>query len=142
MTVAKQSKEAIRPKLIVVLVAGVLAGLAQDALAAETNEAQSVIVTGTRSLKRTVADSEAPVDILTAKDLQASGSSELGEALNRLLPSLNFPRPAVADGTFCHASGNCAACPDQTLVLVNVKRLYRRGYGRTALPVGSPHLLI
>lgn len=126
MTVAKQSKEAIRPKLIVVLVAGVLAGLAQDALAAaETNEAQSVIVTGTRSLKRTVADSEAPVDILTAKDLQASGSSELGEALNRLLPSLNFPRPAVADGTSATRPAQLRGLsPDQTLVLVNGKRLH------------------
>lgn len=87
--------------------------------------AQNVIVTGTRSVKRTVADSEAPIDVLTSKDLQATGSQDLGTVLSRLLPSLNFPRPAVADGTSAIRPAQLRGLsPDQTLVLVNGKRLH------------------
>ena len=90
---------------------------------AEFSQADSVIVTGTRSIKRTVSDSEAPVDVLTSKDLQASGSNELASVLSRLLPSLNFPRPAVADGTSASRPAQLRGLsPDQTLVLVNGKR--------------------
>ncbi|MFZ6773778.1 TonB-dependent receptor plug domain-containing protein [Undibacterium sp. SXout7W] len=88
-----------------------------------TEQANQVIVTGTRSLKRTISDSEAPVDILTAKDLQSTGSAELATALSRLLPSLNFPRPAVTDATSAARPAQLRGLsPDQTLVLVNGKR--------------------
>ncbi|MBC3932150.1 TonB-dependent receptor plug domain-containing protein [Undibacterium curvum] len=87
------------------------------------NDAAQVIVTGTRSVKRTVSDSEAPIDVLSNKDLQNTGSLELGTALTKLLPSLNFPRPAVADGTSSNRPAQLRGLsPDQTLVLVNGKR--------------------
>ncbi|MFZ6757168.1 TonB-dependent receptor plug domain-containing protein [Undibacterium sp. Ji50W] len=86
-------------------------------------QSDTVIVTGTRSIKRTVSDSEAPIDILTSKDLQSTGSGELAAVLSRLLPSLNFPRPAVADGTSASRPAQLRGLsPDQTLVLVNGKR--------------------
>lgn len=89
----------------------------------DTTPASTVIVTGTRSIKRTVSDSEAPVDILTSRDLQSTGSGELATVLSRLLPSLNFPRPAVADGTSASRPAQLRGLsPDQTLVLVNGKR--------------------
>src|SRR5450830_1465364 len=84
---------------------------------------QAVIVTGTRSLNRTVTDSEAPIDIFTSKDLQTTGATDIGSALNRLLPSLNFPSPAVADATSANRPAQLRGLsPDQTLVLVNGKR--------------------
>lgn len=117
------------PRRSISLVIGALfSGLVAPASAvyaqqAEIAAADTVIVTGTRSIKRTVSDSEAPVDILTSKDLQASGTGELGTALSRLLPSLNFPRPAVADGTSASRPAQLRGLsPDQTLVLVNGKR--------------------
>lgn len=115
-----------RPRVLAVLIASICAGIVLPASAQQQDDAtQNVIVTGTRALKRTVSDSEAPVDVLTAKDLQASGSTELGDALNRLLPSLNFPRPAVADGSSAVRPAQLRGLsPDQTLVLVNGKRLH------------------
>ncbi|MFZ6656334.1 TonB-dependent receptor plug domain-containing protein [Undibacterium sp. TJN19] len=107
------------------LVAAVFSAFTAQAQAQQTDatQAESVIVTGTRSIKRTVSDSEAPIDILTAKDLQSTGSGELATVLSRLLPSLNFPRPAVADGTSASRPAQLRGLsPDQTLILVNGKR--------------------
>ena len=82
-----------------------------------------VIVTGTRVTDRTVAESLSPIDIITPEALQATGTTELATALSRALPSLNFPRPAITDGTSAIRPAQLRGlAPDQVLVLVNGKR--------------------
>ena len=82
-----------------------------------------VIVTGTRVTDRTVAESTSPIDIITPEALQATGTTELATALSRVLPSLNFPRPAVTDGTSAIRPAQLRGlAPDQVLVLVDGKR--------------------
>ncbi len=82
-----------------------------------------IIVTGTRVTDRTVAESQSPIDIITPETLQATGTTELATALARALPSLNFPRPAVTDGTSAIRPAQLRGLsPDQVLVLVNGKR--------------------
>ena len=66
---------------------------------ARTSTLDTLIVTGTRVTDRTVAESQSPIDIIGAEALQATGTTELATALARALPSLNFPRPALTDGT-------------------------------------------
>ncbi|RZA34176.1 MAG: TonB-dependent receptor, partial [Lysobacteraceae bacterium] len=83
----------------------------------------TVIVTGTRVADRTVAESQSPIDIITPEALQATGTTELATALARALPSLNFPRPAVTDGTSAIRPAQLRGLsPDQVLILVNGKR--------------------
>lgn len=83
----------------------------------------TVIVTGTRVSDRTVAESQSPIDIITAEALQSTGTTELATALSRALPSLNFPRPALTDGTSAIRPAQLRGlAPDQVLVLVNGKR--------------------
>lgn len=83
----------------------------------------TLIVTGTRVSDRTVAESASPIDIITAESLSATGTTELATALSRALPSLNFPRPAVTDGTSAIRPAQLRGlAPDQVLVLVNGKR--------------------
>jgi len=83
----------------------------------------TVIVTGTRVADRTVAESQSPIDIITPEALQSTGTSELATALSRALPSLNFPRPALTDGTSGIRPAQLRGLsPDQVLVLVNGKR--------------------
>lgn len=83
----------------------------------------TVIVTGTRVADRTVAESQSPIDIITPEALQATGTTELATALARALPSLNFPRPAMADGTSGVRPAQLRGLsPDQVLILVNGKR--------------------
>ncbi|KAF1715263.1 TonB-dependent receptor [Pseudoxanthomonas yeongjuensis] len=87
------------------------------------NTLDTVIVTGTRVSDRTVAESQSPIDIITPEALQATGTTELATALARALPSLNFPRPAITDGTSGVRPAQLRGLsPDQVLVLVNGKR--------------------
>ena len=97
---------------------------AQDAPARATaNTLDTVIVTGTRVADRTVAESQSPIDIITPEALQSTGTTELATALARALPSLNFPRPALTDGTSGIRPAQLRGLsPDQVLVLVNGKR--------------------
>lgn len=111
-----------------------LALLLADAASAQTTpapapgasaspELERVVVTGTRRANRTLAESESPVDVLTARDLQASGSTELATVLAQLLPSLNFPRPSVTDASDAVRPAQLRGLsPDQTLVLIDGKR--------------------
>ena len=101
------------------------AALAQDRETPEqrTSTLDTLIVTGTRVADRTVAESSSPIDIITPETLQATGTTELATALSRALPSLNFPRPAVTDGTSAIRPAQLRGlAPDQVLVLVNGKR--------------------
>jgi iron complex outermembrane receptor protein len=110
--------------------AATLTLLAQAALAQEAASttpaaqgAQSVVVTGTRRSNRTVADSESPIDVLTTRDLQATGAPDLGTVLSQLLPSFNDPRPSVTDASDAVRAVNLRGLsPDQTLVLIDGKR--------------------
>ncbi len=89
----------------------------------DTKTLETMIVTGTRASDRTVAESTAPIDIITPEVLQSTGTSELATALSRALPSLNFPRPAISDGTDAVRPAQLRGLgPDQVLVLVNGKR--------------------
>ena len=86
-------------------------------------QVQSVTVTGTYARNRRSIDSESPVDIIGARELQGTGSTELATVLGRLLPSLNFPRPSGADTSDAVRPAQLRGLsPDQTLVLINGKR--------------------
>jgi iron complex outermembrane receptor protein len=96
------------------------AALAQVALVPEVT---SVVVTGTRVANRTALDTASPVDIISADMLKNTGVTEINQALSVSLPSLNFPRPGLADGTDTIRPATLRGMgPDQTLVLVNSKR--------------------
>ena len=83
----------------------------------------TVVVTGTRVANRTALDTASPVDIISADTLKSTGSTELNQALSVALPSLNFPRPALTDGTDTIRPATLRGmAPDQSLVLVNSKR--------------------
>ncbi|SDD45037.1 iron complex outermembrane recepter protein [Massilia sp. PDC64] len=111
-----------RAVLVLSLIAAALPAQAQEASGVSA-EAQTVVVTGTRSLNRRTLDSESPVDVISGKDLHSTGSGELATVLGRLLPSMNFPRPSGADASDAVRPAQLRGLsPDQTLVLVNGKR--------------------
>jgi iron complex outermembrane receptor protein len=85
--------------------------------------AGTVVVTGTRVANRTALDTASPVDIISAESLKTSGTTEINQALSLSLPSLNFPRPSLTDGTDTIRPATLRGMsPDQSLVLVNSKR--------------------
>lgn len=97
---------------------------AQEAPAGEEAQASDeIIVTGTRRLDRTLADSPVPIDIISAAAVSNQGYTEVNRILNVLVPSFNFPQPSVTDGTDVIRPATLRGLgPDQTLVLVNGKR--------------------
>ncbi|KLD73962.1 ferric enterobactin receptor, partial [Xanthomonas hyacinthi DSM 19077] len=121
-------------------------GYAQDATppadAKQARQLDQVVVTGTRSTNRTEAESLSPIDVLSPKDLTSSGATDLATALGRLLPSLDFPRPAINDGNDAVRPASLRGLsPDDTLVLVDGKRYhtsalvnYNNSVGRGAAP--------
>ncbi|MEW9572368.1 TonB-dependent receptor plug domain-containing protein [Rhodanobacter sp. Si-c] len=117
------------------LAAAVLLALASGTVAAQDNTAtntttpakakqlQTVIVTGTRSANRTESSALTPIDVVSAQVLQQTGTTDLPTALARIIPSLNFPRPAAADTADTQRPAQLRGLsPDQVLVLVNGKR--------------------
>ncbi|MGY0652299.1 TonB-dependent receptor plug domain-containing protein [Luteimonas sp. A537] len=110
---------------LLVALAPVLAAQAQEPAQPrrDATNLDNIIVTGTRVTDRTVAESQSPIDIIGSEALQATGTTELATALARALPSLNFPRPALTDGTSAIRPAQLRGlAPDQVLVLVNGKR--------------------
>ena len=96
--------------------------LAQTTAQATAPE-KEIVVTGTRTPKRSRLDTLAPVDVIRAENLQAQASTELAEGLSKLAPSITFPRPSVTDGTDSVRPATLRGlAPDQALVLVNGKR--------------------
>jgi len=86
-------------------------------------EADAIVVTGTRRTDRTVADSPVPIDVISAESLSQSGHTEINRALTQEVPSFNFPQPSITDGTDVIRPATLRGLsPDQTLVLINGKR--------------------
>ncbi|GIK49331.1 MAG: TonB-dependent receptor [Alphaproteobacteria bacterium] len=93
------------------------------ALAQETSDEEIIVVTGTRGAGRSQLSTPSPVDVLSGEALRQQGTTELGESLSAVAPSIDFPRPAVVDGTDSIRPATLRGLsPDQTLVLVNGTR--------------------
>jgi len=110
------------------LASAIALGLAAPAYAApqgDATELEQIVVTGTRAKDRTVLESAVPIDVITREDLRRAGAvgQELGQVLQNLLPTFNFPRQSNSGGADHVRAGQLRGMsPDQVLVLVNGKR--------------------
>ncbi len=111
-----------------VILAGVastplLLGVAMAQEAAQPAPDDIVIVTGTRVENRSALETAVAVDVIPTAVLESGGVTEVNQALSVALPSFNFPRPSLNDGTDTIRPATLRGlAPDQTLVLVNSKR--------------------
>ncbi len=72
---------------------------------------------------RTATDIPVPVDVVGANEMKQTGATEVGRALQALVPSFNFSSSSVSDGTDALRPATLRGLgPDQVLVLVNGKR--------------------
>jgi iron complex outermembrane receptor protein len=93
------------------------------------NPGDEIIVTGTRRTARTAAESLAPIDVIDARQLGASPSSDLNDKLAATVPSFNVQREPGSDGAiFSRPASLRNLSPDQTLVLVNGHRRHRSAF--------------
>ncbi|WP_372784544.1 TonB-dependent receptor plug domain-containing protein [Phenylobacterium sp.] len=99
------------------------AGAASAQASKPAAQVDEVVVTGSRAEGRTRLESLAPVDVISSGALAQRGSTELAVALAALAPSLDFPRPAISDGSDSIRPATLRGlAPDQTLVLVDGMR--------------------
>jgi iron complex outermembrane receptor protein len=93
----------------------------EDAIAELTT-----VVVGSRSLRlRSNIESPVPVDVISSKDLLATGQIEPAQQIQYTAPSFVSNRQTVADGTdHVDPASLRGLGPDQVLVLVNGKRRY------------------
>ena len=105
------------------LAAAGLAAQAQEATGENDRTLDTVVTVGTRVANRSALDTAVAVDVVSSASLEKIGIGELNQALSTQLPSYNFPRPALNDGTDSVRPATLRGLgPDQTLVLVNGKR--------------------
>ncbi len=94
-----------------------------DTTAADAGQGDEIIVTGTRAEGRSRLDSPAPVDVLGGETLRRQGSTEVGQALATVAPSIDFKRSSAVDGTDAIRPATLRGLsPDQTVVLSNGTR--------------------
>ncbi|GAB54510.1 iron complex outermembrane recepter protein [Glaciecola punicea ACAM 611] len=98
--------------------------IAQNAVA-ENSAIEEISIVGSRVPGRSLQDSLVPVDIITAEQLEQSGTlgSEIGMLLQANIPSFNMPRQSNSGNSdIVRAAQLRGLNPDQILVLVNGKR--------------------
>jgi iron complex outermembrane receptor protein len=85
-----------------------------------------IVIVGSRSATvRSSTQTTVPVDVISVRDLQATGQVEPTQMLNMVAPSFNSSRQTVADGTDHIDPATLRGLgPDQVLVLVNGRRRY------------------
>jgi iron complex outermembrane recepter protein len=127
----------LRPVSVGVLHALILGGLSLSTAFAQTAPApapaapaaenvvklDTFVTTGSRFRDRTVTESPVPIDVISGVELKQGGYTETNQMLQAAVPSFNFPRASVADGTdHIRPATLRGLAPDQTLVLLNGKR--------------------
>ena len=91
----------------------------------EKSDLEMITVTGTRAKPRTALKSMSPIDTISAESVKTTASSEFVEMMAALVPSFSVQRLPALDGTiFVRPARLRNLSPDQTLVLVNGKRVH------------------
>src|SRR2546430_7108893 len=119
--------------LRIILAAASLAAAASGAVAQEqpagapgSKAGEEVIITGTRRTDRTVAESTAPIDVLSGNDLAIEPSGSMTDTLSSLVPSFIVGQNSISDASSFVRSPSLRGLPaDEMLVMLDGKRYNR-----------------
>jgi len=97
---------------------------AQEAGAEESVE--KIAVVGSRAAPRSIGDSAVPIDIISADEFKAQGSTDITTMMQSAIPSFNVNDQPINDASTLVRPANLRGlAPDHTLILVNGKRRHR-----------------
>jgi iron complex outermembrane receptor protein len=132
------------------LAAGTNLAVAQDKPAADASATASegtlgeVIITGTRRKDRTVAESSAPIDVLSGADLSVQSTGNMLDTLSNMVPSFIVGQNSISDASSFVRSPSLRGLPaDEMLVMLDGKRMNRSALvqvyqgGETELAFGA-----
>jgi iron complex outermembrane receptor protein len=115
-----------------------------DQAETQTSEMQEVIITGTRRTDRTVAESSAPIDVISGSELSTQTTSNMLDTLSNRVPSFYVGQNSISDASsFVRAPSLRGLPSDEMLVMLNGKRMNRSALvqvyqgGETELAFGS-----
>ena len=112
--------------LVGMAVAAALSSAAVAQVPADTQTTAQVTITGSRDKPRTSTESLVPVDVISQRMIEQTPSDELVETIASLVPSFNVQTLPALDATiFVRPARLRNLSPDQTLVLLNGKRVHR-----------------
>lgn len=99
-----------------------------DVVLDESTSLTGVQVIGSRSTRaRSRTETAVPIDVISSKDLLATGQTEPTQMLHFVVPSFNSSRQTVADGTDHIDPATLRGLgPDQVLTLLNGKRRHNQ----------------
>lgn len=98
--------------------------IAQEAVADEN--AEKIIVTGTRMTNRSAADSTVPIDVISGEEFRQNSSADVQDMLRTAVPSFDINTQPISDAaTIVRPANLRGLSPDNVLVLVNGKRRHR-----------------
>lgn len=87
---------------------------------------EKFVITGSRSLPRSVTESMVPIDLITAADLINQGDTDVSNLLRNTVPSFSVNAQPISDASTLVRPANLRGlAPDHTLVLINNKRRHR-----------------
>lgn len=109
-------------------------GMALAQPPAETGGESEIIVTGTRAVGITAAESPAPIKVFSEQALSSVGQPNLSQALNQLVPSFTAQALGGDTANLTLSAKLRGLSPNHTLVLVNGKR--RHGTANLAVLSG------
>ncbi|MBB4660419.1 TonB-dependent receptor plug domain-containing protein [Parvularcula dongshanensis] len=90
------------------------------------DDADEIVVTGTRREARSASESLAPVDVISGTEFVNQGSNDVQDLLRTSVPSYNVNTQPISDAATVIRPANLRALsPDNTLILVNGKRRHR-----------------
>ena len=96
-------------------------------VSAKNSDIERIITVGSRMSNRTVADSPAPIDIISAEAIKNSGATSTPDMLRKLAPSFNMTNTTTSDGQDLMRPASLRSLgPDQVLVLINGKRRHQQ----------------
>ena len=86
---------------------------------------EEIVVTGTRARQRSITESMAPVDVISAEHVAHQGETNLDALLRNVVPSLNISATSGDAAVVVRPTNLRGLAPDHTLVLVNGRRRHR-----------------
>ena len=87
---------------------------------------EEVLVTGSRVIGRSAADSPVPVDVIEGSSMRNYGIRDMNALLSATVPSYNVSQQPISDaGTLVRPANLRGMPPDSVLILVNGKRRHR-----------------
>ncbi len=114
-----------RSSVLALFASTALTGVAHaqsEPAAAESDDANAIIVTGTRAVGIEAAESATPIQVLGADTLSRVGQPNLNQALTQLVPSFQAQTQGTDMASFSLSARLRGLSPNHTLVLVNGKR--------------------